>query len=92
MNRPSPCNRWTIRIALTLCGLLSLLNSGCSQPRVIVVPVTTPRQLAETLEGYVFVPDEKGTLVRSADRVPLYAGEWVLTMPEEKRLPTKDTK
>lgn len=85
MNRLLLCKAVTMLIAPLLCVLLCGPGSGCSQPKVIIVPVTHPRQLAEDLRGYVFVPDEKGQLVRSADRVPLYAGEWVLTMPEEKK-------
>ena len=60
---------------------MTLLSTGCNNPRVIVVPATEPRQLAEPLSAYVFVPDKDGQRVRSANRVPLFAGEWVLSDP-----------
>jgi hypothetical protein len=57
------------------------LLSGCGGVRVVTIPTTQPRQLAETVQAYVYVQTADGTRVKSSNRTPLFEGEWVLTDP-----------
>ena len=63
--------------AAIACSLLF----GCSGVRVVTIPTTQPRQLAETVQAYVYVQTADGQRVKSANRTPLFEGEWVLTDP-----------
>jgi hypothetical protein len=58
-----------------------LLLSGCGGVRVVTIPSTQPRQLAETVQAYVYIETSDGQRVKSANRTPLFEGEWVLTDP-----------
>jgi hypothetical protein len=62
-------------------AIACLLLSGCGGIRVVTIPSTQPRQLAETVQAYVYVQTAHGTRVKSANRTPLFEGEWVLTDP-----------
>jgi len=76
-----------IPLAATACSLLSALLAaapGCSPTRVVTVPSTEPRQLAETVSAYVYVRTKDGQRIRSANRTPLFEGEWVLSDPGSK--------
>ena len=68
-------------LAVIGCSLLS----ACGGVRVVTVPVTEPRQLAEPVKAYVYVLTKDGTRVRSSNRTQLYEGEWVLSDPGEER-------
>jgi hypothetical protein len=59
------------------CSLLF----GCNAVRVVTVPVTEPRQLAEPVKAYVYVLTKDGQRIRSSNRTQLYEGEWVLSDP-----------
>ena len=62
-------------------AIACLLLSACNATRVITVPVTQPRQLAESVQAYVYVPASNGQRIKSANRTTLYEGEWVLSDP-----------
>ncbi len=72
LNKPS-----LMMLAVIACWPLS----GCSGVRVVTIPTTQPRQLAETVQAYVYVQLADGTRVKSSNRTPLFEGEWVLTDP-----------
>ena len=57
--------------------------AGCGV-RVVTVPTTQPRQLAEPVQAYVYVQTQDGKRVKSANRVQLFEGEWVLSDPGAK--------
>jgi hypothetical protein len=59
-----------------------LLLSGCGGVRVVTIPTTQPRQLAENVNAYVYVETTDGKRVRSSNRTVLYEGEWVLSDPK----------
>ena len=59
----------------------AVLLAGCGGTRVVTVPVTEPRQLAEPVQAYVYVKTADGQRIRSDNRTPLYEGEWVLSDP-----------
>ncbi len=54
---------------------------GCGGTRVVTVPTTEPRQLAEPVSAYVYVQTRDGHRVRSDNRTQLFEGEWVLSDP-----------
>jgi hypothetical protein len=54
---------------------------GCGGTRVVTVPTTEPRQLAEPVKAYVYVQTKDGQRIRSGNRTQLYEGEWVLSDP-----------
>jgi hypothetical protein len=56
-----------------------LLLSACGGARVVTIPVTQPRQLAENVSAYVYVQTAGGQRVKSSNRTMLYEGEWVLS-------------
>ncbi len=58
-----------------------MLIGGCGATRVVTVPTTEPRQLAEPVQAYVYVLTKDGTRVRSSNRTQLFEGEWVLSDP-----------
>ncbi len=62
-------------------AIACLLLSGCGGVRVVTIPTTQPRQLAETVSAYVYVQTADGQRVKSSNRTPLYEGEWVLSDP-----------
>ena len=64
-----------ITIGVTACSLAS----GCGGVRVVTVPTTQPRQLAEPVKAYVYVETTDGKRVKSSNRAQLYEGEWVLS-------------
>jgi hypothetical protein len=49
--------------------------------RVVTVPVTEPRQLAEPIQAYVLVETADGKRIKSSNRTQLFEGEWVLSDP-----------
>ena len=53
------------------------LVAGCST-RVIFVPEGTPVRLAEPVRARVFVKDDKGQVVRSANKMTIPAGWYAL--------------
>jgi hypothetical protein len=55
--------------------------AGCGGARVVTVPTTEPRQLAEPVQAYVYVLTKDGQRIRSANRTQLFEGEWVLSDP-----------
>ncbi len=66
----------------TMLGVIAcLLLSACGGVRVVTIPVTEPRQLAEPVQAYVYVQTKDGTRVKSSNRAQLYEGEWVLSDP-----------
>ena len=77
MNRPLLNKPHPMMPAAIAC----LLLSGCGGVRVVTIPTTQPRQLAETVQAYVYVQTADGQRVKSSNRTPLYEGEWVLTDP-----------
>ncbi len=58
-----------------------LTVGGCGATRVVTVPTTEPRQLAEPVQAFVYVRTADGHRVRSGNRTQLYEGEWVLSDP-----------
>ena len=58
-----------------------LALAGCGGVRVVTVPTTEPRQLAERVAAYVYVQTKDGQRVKSANRTQLFEGEWVLSDP-----------
>lgn len=66
---------------LIVLGLIVCCTSCAIGPRTIIVPETIPVQLAEDVHAYVYVETPSGR-VRSANRVRLYEGQWVLTDTE----------
>jgi uncharacterized protein YceK len=62
-------------------AIACLLLSGCGGIRVVTIPVTQPRQLAENVSAYVYVQTAAGQRVRSSNRTMLFEGEWVLSDP-----------
>jgi len=76
--RPSKTPRPTTLAAIA-CSLL--FTTGCGNPRVVTIPSTQPRQLAEPVQAYVYVQTQDGKRVRSANRAQLFEGEWVLSDP-----------
>ena len=62
-------------------AIACLLLSGCGGVRVVTIPVTQPRQLAENVSAYVYVQTASGQRVRSSNRTMLFEGEWVLSDP-----------
>ncbi len=79
MNRPRLKMRNPIPLAATVC----LLLSGCGGTRVVAIPTTQPRQLAENVNAYVYVETADGKRVKSSNRAVLFEGEWVLSDPGE---------
>jgi hypothetical protein len=77
MNRPLLKMQRPTMPAVLAC----LLLSGCSGMRVVTIPTTQPRQLAETVSAYVYIETADGQRVKSSNRTPLYEGEWVLSDP-----------
>ncbi len=66
----------------TLPGVIGCsLLFACGGVRVVTVPVTEPRQLAEPVQAYVYVQTKDGSRVRSTNRAQLFEGEWVLSDP-----------
>ncbi len=65
-------------------AIACLLLSGCGGVRVVTVPSTQPRQLAETVNAYVFIETANGQRIKSLNRTPLFEGEWVLSDPGGK--------
>ena len=61
--------------------MLATCAAGCGGDRVVTVPTTEPRQLAEPIKAFVYVQTAPGQRVRSANRTQLYEGEWVLSDP-----------
>jgi len=63
----------------TLCAIASVSMSllGCST-RVIFVPAGTPVRLAEPVKARVFIKDDKGQTVRSANKMTIPAGWYAL--------------
>jgi len=64
-----------------LAAIACSLPFGCGGVRVVTIPTTQPRQLAETVQAYVYIQTADGSRVKSANRTPLFEGEWVLTDP-----------
>ena len=60
---------------------MAVLLGGCGGVRVVAVPTTEPRQLAEPVKAYVYVQTKDGQRVRSSNRTQLFEGEWVLSDP-----------
>jgi len=89
--RPPPKTPPTTRLAASACSMrfigssssLLLMLMGCGT-RVVTVPTTQPRQLAEPVQAYVYVQTQDGKRVKSTNRVQLYEGEWVLSDPGTK--------
>jgi hypothetical protein len=77
MNRPP----WKTRCLIPLAGLACWLPCGCGGVRVVTVPTTEPRQLAEPVQAYVYVQTADGKRIKSANRTQLFEGEWVLSDP-----------
>ncbi len=67
-----------------LAAIAFSLPFGCGGVRVVTIPTTQPRQLAETVQAYVYVETADGARVKSSNRTPLFEGEWVLTDPGDK--------
>jgi hypothetical protein len=66
---------------MMLAATVFSLPFGCGGVRVVTIPTTQPRQLAETVQAYVYVQTADGTRVKSSNRTPLFEGEWVLSDP-----------
>jgi hypothetical protein len=81
--RPLKTRRRT-PLAAIACSLLSTLLPACAPTRVVTVPTTTPRQLAENVQAYVYVETTDGKRIKSANRTQLFEGEWVLSDPGGK--------
>jgi hypothetical protein len=77
MNRPL----WKTRCRIPLAVLACWLPCGCGGMRVVTVPVTEPRQLAEPIQAYVYVETADGKRIKSSNRTQLFEGEWVLSDP-----------
>jgi hypothetical protein len=77
MNLPLLKTRSPTLLGVIACSLLS----ACGGVRVVTVPTTEPRQLAEPVQAYVYVQTADGTRVKSANRTQLFEGEWVLSDP-----------
>jgi hypothetical protein len=69
------------RCLTTSVAIACSLLSGCGGVRVVTIPTTQPRQLAETVQAYVYIETADGQRVKSTNRTPLFEGEWVLTDP-----------
>lgn len=63
---------------LLLTSAASVLLAGCGTTRVLLVPHGDPVRLAEPVRAYVWVPDSKGMIVRSRNRVEIPAGWYAL--------------
>ena len=50
---------------------------------MVTIPTTQPRQLAETIQAYIYIETADGHRIKSGNRTPLYEGEWVLSDPGE---------
>jgi hypothetical protein len=72
LNKPGP---------MMAAAIAFLLLSGCGGVRVVTIPTTQPRQLAETVQAYVYVETAEGQRVKSSNRTTLFEGEWVLSDP-----------
>lgn len=72
------------RSAAIACWLLCATTGCNSGTRVVTVPTTEPRQLAEDVKAHVYVATKDGQRIKSANRVPLFEGEWVLSDPKDK--------
>ena len=70
---------WTLTATL---ALLLAFGSGCEliKTRTILVPPGEPVQLAEPVDAYIYVKVD-GQLEKSAHRVTLPEGWWVLPDP-----------
>jgi len=68
-------------VTIPLVGIGCSLLSACGNPRVVTVPNTQPRQLAENVQAYVYVETQDGQREKSANRTQLFEGEWVLSDP-----------
>ncbi len=77
MNRP-PLKRLR---PIPLGGIACSLLSACGGARVVTIPVTEPRQLAEPVQAYIYIETKDGARIRSTNRAQLYEGEWVLSDP-----------
>jgi hypothetical protein len=66
-------------IRFVAIGCSMLFTCGCAATRVVTVPTTEPRQLAENVQAYVYVETQDGKRIRSANRTQLFEGEWVLS-------------
>ncbi len=78
MNRP----RLKMPGRMLLVAIACLPPSGCGGVRVVAIPTTQPRQLAETVYAYVYIETANGQRIKSSNRTPLYEGEWVLSDPQ----------
>ena len=78
--RPSKTPR---RILLAAIGCSMPFTIGCAATRVVTIPTTEPRQLAEPVQAYVYVQTKDGKRIRSANRAQLFEGEWVLSDPAD---------
>ncbi len=72
LNKPGP---------MMPAAIACLLLSGCGGVRVVTIPTTQPRQLAENVQAYVYVETSDGQRVKSSNRTTLFEGEWVLSDP-----------
>ena len=63
-------------------AIACLLLSSCGGIRVVTIPVTQPRQLAENVQAYVYVQTANGQRIKSSNRTTLFEGEWVLSDPK----------
>jgi hypothetical protein len=70
-------------LAAIACSM-PFVCAGCGGARVVTVPTTEPRQLAEDVHAYVYVQTQDGKRIKSANRVQLFEGEWVLSDPGVK--------
>ena len=76
--------RLKMRSPMLIVGSVCWMLSGCGGVRVVAIPTTEPRQLAESVKAYVYVETKDGQRVRSSNRAQLYEGEWVLSDPGDK--------
>ncbi len=68
-------------LPMLLGAIVCSLLSACGTARVVTIPVTEPRQLAEPVQAYIYIETKDGTRIKSANRAQLYEGEWVLSDP-----------
>jgi hypothetical protein len=61
-----------------VCVALTTLLPACGTTRVLLVPRGDPVRLAEPVRAHVWVPDGKGVIVRSRNRVEIPAGWYAL--------------
>lgn len=71
----------TQNVTRTFCAIFSsallLMSSGCAT-RVVYVPSGEPMRLAQPVKARVWVRDADGKTVRSANRVTISEGWYVL--------------